>query len=48
LVEVDGDSGSVVLSVASLKGRALDLVSRAWTLINGVWWFDDPPSEVCR
>lgn len=48
LVEVNGDTATVLLIVATLAGRSLDLLTRTWTLIDGDWWFDDPPSEVCR
>jgi hypothetical protein len=48
LDEVSEKAATVLLSVGTLAGRSLDLLSRTWAPIEGEWWFDDPPSEVCR
>ena len=48
LGEVVGDVGSVVVSVSTDAGRGLDVYTRRWALIDGEWWFDDPPDDVCR
>ena len=48
LVEIVGDVGSVAVSVSTDAGRGLDVYTRRWALIDGEWWFDDPPDDVCR
>ena len=47
LVEVAGDVGSVAVSVSTDTGRGLDVYTRKWALVDGEWWFDDPPDQVC-
>ncbi len=47
LVEVAGDVGSVAVSVSTDTGRGLDVYTRKWALVEGEWWFDDPPVDVC-
>jgi hypothetical protein len=46
LVEARGSEGTVVIRVAS-RNRGLEVVTRSWSFIDGTWWFDDPPDELC-
>jgi hypothetical protein len=48
LVEVDGDEGSVVLTI-SHDGRPVGApVAETWRRIDGAWRYDEPPAEICN
>lgn len=47
LVEIAGTTGSTVVNVSTDTGRGLSPIFYTWTMIDDVWWLNEPPGDAC-